>query len=332
MPRTPAFQVALAALVALAPSLALAEGRGLGGVSAAVGRGPVLVPDWADATEPPADAAGIAPGQHLFNVSRPEGTRYYYVWVPKSYDASRPAPLYLAFHGLNDNCLNFGHATGFIQFAEENGFLFVYPCGTIGLLGIAWNAGVCCLPFNTVTDDFAFASTVVSNMKGAFNVDAGRVYAAGFSNGAFLAESIGCQQAGTFAATASVSGVTELKPGNSGGIAACDAAYANSSARVSTMNVHGTLDFVVPFTGDALLGFPPIPDDMDAWARRNGCKPNATVTFQRGPFTGYEWPGCDDNSTVSLVVNKGGTHEWPMTGDFNTTSAIVEFFSKHSRG
>lgn len=67
-----------------------------------------------------------------------------------------------------------------------------------------------------------------------------------------------------FQAAASVSGCVELEPGNAQGLAACDKAYANGARNVSVLMVHGDFDFVVPWTGDAILGFPDIPTNFAA--------------------------------------------------------------------
>ena len=173
----------------------------------------------------------------------------------------------------------------------------------------------------------------MANVSANFRVDPGRVYASGFSNGAFMASVLGCQAPDVFVATASVSGVVEMVPGNEGGLDACDKAYAAfPGSPVSTVNIHGTLDFVVPYTGDALLGFPPIPEDFSRWAKRNGCNGTAAQTFKRGPYTGQSYEVCDGGTQVALVTNAGGGHEWPEDSNFNTTSFIVDFFAKHARG
>jgi hypothetical protein len=82
------------------------------------------------------EMCGANPG-----TSHASGTRFYYAWFPRAFfSSSQEVPLLLTFHGLNDNCLRFGHETGFIDVAEEANFIYVYPCATVGPLGIAWNA------------------------------------------------------------------------------------------------------------------------------------------------------------------------------------------------
>jgi poly(3-hydroxybutyrate) depolymerase len=113
---------------------------------------------------------------------------------------------------------------------------------------------------------------------------------------------------------------------------------------VSTVNIHGTsgklrlspqraaasadlpTDPLVPFTGDPVLGFPPIPTNFQDWATRNKCVGQPVSTFSNGPFSNQIYTNCSDGSVVELVVNKGGGHEWPINQYFNTTAFIAQFF------
>ncbi len=87
---------------------------------------------------PPARGS-LGPGDYVFTLNRPEGPRTFRVRVPKSYAPNAPTPLLLAFHGLNDHCDKFDLKTGFLQLADQYGFLLVYPCALTGALGTAWN-------------------------------------------------------------------------------------------------------------------------------------------------------------------------------------------------
>lgn len=273
----------------------------------------------------------VGPGQNQFTMQRPEGTRTYYAWQPKSYNQSGPpVPLLFAFHGLGDSCTNFGQSTGFIDYAEKYNFILVYPCGSQGLLGTAWNAGTCCLNPSSI-DDVQFTRLMIAEMSKVFHINSSRVYTSGFSNGAMMSEILTCEAANLFAASASVSGVVELVPGNSEGEAKCDQYYQPFYKAIPTVNIHGTIDFLVPWTGDAILGFPPIPDNFAYWAKRNGCKGNPVQTFSKGTFSNQIYQTCNNGSVVELVKNDGGGHEWPRNANFDTTAFIVSFFSLDSK-
>ena len=200
-------------------------------------------------------------------------------------------------------------------------------------------------------DDVAFARSMVSALStAAIRFNASRVWVSGFSNGAMMSEVIGCSAADVFSASASVSGVVELEPGNDSGLTACDKQFtplraANRSLAV--FHVHGLADDVVPFTGNALLGFPPIMQNMDRWVERVGCEQSVNAsTLHAGTFTNTVWINCTSTAhspsrttastnttfltpadlSVQLVEDAVGGHEWPSDAYFDTTQAIVDFF------
>jgi len=265
------------------------------------------------------------PGEHHYQLQRPEGVRDFYVWVPKSYDGSRAFPIIFAFHGLGDDCQSFGHSVGLLELSETNNFLLVYPCGYPGLIGNAWNAGTCCLNPSTI-DDVMLTRLMVQTIQSDFKVNASRIFASGFSNGAMMSEILGCEAADLIAASASVSGIVELLPGNSEGLTKCSQDYVKFNKAVSTVNIHGTFDLVVPWTGDFILGFPTVPDNFAAWAQRNGCKGQPVQTFQKGAYSNQIYQSCNNGTTVEVVQVSGGGHDWPSDSDFDTATFIVEFF------
>ena len=267
------------------------------------------------------------PGQHSYTLSRPEGTRTYYVWIPKSYNGTIPYPVHYSWHGLGDSCENYGPAVGFQQLSETYNFLYIYPCATNGLIGTAWNAGTCCLQPTTV-DDVGFARAILDQMKTDFNVDGDKIWSSGFSNGAMMSEILACNASDIFTAVASVSGIVELEPGNAAGLELCNTNFANQGKNVDVLQIHGDADSVVPWDGDSLLGFPDVPTDMADWALRNGCSKTTKQTLNVDTFTNSVWEDCKNNVNVELVKNSGGSHEWPSSKNFDTSTYICEFFKK----
>jgi polyhydroxybutyrate depolymerase len=274
------------------------------------------------------DGVNLGPGEYQMTMQRPEGTRTYWVYVPQNATQSN-IPLLFAFHGLGDDCYDFGHNTGFIPLADQYGFILVYPCGTNQILvGPAWNAGTCCLDPSTV-DDVEFTRLMIANVTATFpQIDTSNVFVSGFSNGAFMAEILACEIPDLIHAAAGVSGCVELLPGNAGGLAVCDSDYAAKNKPVSVLHIHGDFDFVVPWTGDALLGFPPTPTDFAAWAARNKCSGQPVQTFSNGPYTNQIYQTCNANTLIELVKHEGGGHEWPVDQYFNTPNYIWSWFSK----
>lgn len=270
-----------------------------------------------------AQALTWTPGANKMSLQRPEGDRTFYVYVPKIYNPSSAVPVVFAFHGLGDSCDNFGPAIALDTYAEQMNFLYVYPCATTGLLGSAWNAGTCCLQPTTV-DDVAFTRAMIDTLRQTFNVS--KIFSTGFSNGAMFSERLACEVSDVFTAIASVSGCVELEPGNSQGLANCDSSFTATGKSVATLHIHGDLDLVVPWTGDALLGFPDQPTNFNAWATRNACTGQPAQTLNTTKYTNQVYETCKNGVKVELVRNSGGGHQWPRDSLFDTTQYVAEFF------
>jgi len=254
--------------------------------------------------------------------------RDYYVHVPKNYDNSKPVPLHVTFHGLNAPCIKSGGTYNILKDeAEKRGYILVAPCGSSSLLGVGYNAGTCCgFNKNSKVDEFAFVREVIDDVSSKLCVDPEKIWASGFSNGAMLSEVLACKMGDVFKAVTSVSGVVELRPGNEGGLQACDDAVNGTAKRAAVLNVHGNADPVVPWQSDPVLGFPGIPKDMQAWADRSGCKTDPVTIFEQGKYTIQRWSDCMDGKHMDLVKVAGGGHAWPHDADFDTTTYLHDFF------
>eukprot|EP01083_Nonionella_stella_P159708 521298_1 len=256
--------------------------------------------------------------------------REWHIYVPTQYTSSTSVPLLLLFHGLNDECGRFIQNTGFIPYAERDNFIIISVCGTRGREGIGFNAGTCCgFPADSTTNDIAFASWLVHNTSALLCITEEEVFISGFSNGAFMAEVVACNASEIFRASASISGVVELRPGNQRGLAQCDKEYNSAPHYTSLLNVHGTSDPLVPFAGDPVLGFPPIHDDIQRWYDRNRCTGNYSVTLKNDKYSNQLYSDCAHNTEIELVMHYGGTHEWPEDQYFNTTDYIMQFLHRN---
>ncbi|CAJ1012962.1 putative Esterase PHB depolymerase/Phospholipase/Carboxylesterase/Prolyl oligopeptidase family [Leishmania naiffi] len=222
------------------------------------------------------------------------------LYVPDSYptavDGREPqqVALMLLFHGLNDNCKHFLEATGFMSYADRDGFLIASVCGSAGILGTGWNAGMCCGFLGNKPDDVALAKQVVTELSRSMCIDQNRVMAVGFSNGAMLSEVLACSEPDTFRAVVSVAGVVEMRPGNDAGIAACTATVKKASltSRTSVLMVHGTADPLVPWAGNNILGFPPVAWNLEGWRVRNGCTEEMNTTISTDTYTNMIYGQC----------------------------------------
>jgi polyhydroxybutyrate depolymerase len=249
--------------------------------------------------------------------------RSYVLHVPGAYDTTRPAPLVLVFHGYTRDPADAAEISHLDRIAEQRGFLVAFPAG----IGGSFNAGACCGAARfTGIDDAGFAADLVDALAAERCVDPKRVYAAGFSNGGFLAHRLACEASGRFAAIASVSGVL--------GVGTCSPVRP-----VPVLQIHGTADPVVPYGGNPVLGYPSVAATMTGWAARDGCATTAVERSRQGAARCERWPGCSAGADVDLCTIDGGGHDWPGGGSawgdggppagFVATTEIVDFFEKH---
>nr|CCC51943.1 conserved hypothetical protein, fragment [Trypanosoma vivax Y486] len=241
--------------------------------------------------------------QTLVRVKDGSGTeRTFIIYVPNSYlqrNGSKVA-LKVLFHGLNDDCGNFLDGTGFTEHVDRDGYIIASACGSLGILGVGWNAGTCCgFSSPDSPDDFAFTKLLVDTVAAGACVDREKVIAVGFSNGAMMAEVLACRLPHVVRAVVSVGGVVELRPGNAEGLMECAREILEnpSGCRSSVLMVHGKLDNIVPINGYDFLT-------------------STTPTVAQG--------GCR-NSIIEIVYALNQGHVWPSDDEFSTTEYAYEF-------
>jgi polyhydroxybutyrate depolymerase len=232
-----------------------------------------------------------------------------------------PLPLVINFHGYTDSPeLQEGFSV-MSEHALAQGYVVAYPSGT-GVLK-SWNAGSCCGDAAmTGTSDVDFTAALIEQIAAVACIDRRRVYAVGYSNGGFLSHRLACELSDKIAGIASVAGVI--------GISECAPSRA-----IPVLQFHGSADSVVPYAGNALLGFPSVDETMEGWRTRSGCSDaEPVVVFQEGDATCVEWSGCEQPLRRCRI--EGGGHTWPggtapairgkVSVDVDATAMMWEFF------
>ncbi|WP_240359459.1 alpha/beta hydrolase family esterase [Pyxidicoccus trucidator] len=281
----------------------------------------------------------VGPGTYDWTVEHGGRTRAYRVHVPPGYDATRPTPAVLAFHGLGSSERQLESLTGLSTLADTEGFLAVYPRGlNAPELGLgtspdlrSWNGGACCYPARGVADDVGFVDALLAHLDTRVCVDTRRTFAMGFSNGGFFTYRLACERASRFAAVAPVAGPEGTSP-------------CTPSRPVPVLHFHGTADAVVYYAGGNNFGsfgsaYPSAEESVRRWAGRNGCGSGTVQTYQQGDSTCTAYTGCTPASaTVSLCTVQGGRHAWPGYAGFNNgtldlkaTREAWKFFKERPR-
>ena len=270
-------------------------------------------------------------------VAQPDPSRPFEVFTPSSYDPATPMPLVILLHGFG--------ASGELQeaffqvqpLAEEHGFLYVHPDGTVNQLGSQfWNATDACCGFQTEVDDVAYLTAIIDQVSAEKNVDPDRIYLMGHSNGGFMSYRMACELAGRVAAIASFAGATFA-----------DEADCAPSEAVSVLQVHGTADETIAYDGGTtpiINGtYPSALESTATWAEYNGCgtEPSAPgAPFDLLPevdgaeSSAQSYPDCPDGIDVELWTMAGGPHVPTLNladGSRPMVEGMVDFLLAHPK-
>jgi len=252
--------------------------------------------------------------------------RTYEYYIPTSYTGSEEVPLLFSFHGLGSNPEAQIDLTNFDTLAEQEGFIAVFPKATelpmdpenpcyenvelVGLPGsnIQWNIGLnWSLQYCADIDDVGFVSNIVDWFDDNYNIDEGRIYATGMSNGAMFSHYLALMLPGTFAGIAPV----------------CSPLTTNmtglSVTPVTVIMMMGTSDPIVPYDGDPIASIYSMNDTVDFWLDVDGIpletEPAETVWGPTGSDSTvvhrYVYSGGTDGTEVILFKVDGGGHTWP---------------------
>lgn len=253
-------------------------------------------------------------------------TRTYHVYAPADLDPAG-APLLVALHGGTGSGAQFESRSGFDELAEVYGFVVVYPdgvgAGPDETEDRTWNAGICCGQAALKgVDDVAFVGQLIDVMEQTYAIDPKSVFAAGHSNGGFMAYRLACELSDRIAAVG-------LQAGGLG-IGQC-----NPTQPVSLLHIHGTADTNVPIAGGkgsgiSQVSFPPLDQSLADVTAAMGCAGQPDQSTE-GIVTTRSWDTCADDVTVELQLVDGATHTWIRGDAYDSADAIVEFLMTHAR-
>jgi hypothetical protein len=218
--------------------------------------------------------------------------RDYYVYLPQGYDKNRAYPLVFDLPGCGATGLNV-YSLGN---AQDNAIRVGLTPGP-NSLGHGTNPGQGCFDDREGDDniDFVFYENLVDKLKGELCFDRNRVFAAGDSRGAWMADELGCHYAGD--ALHPIRGVLA----NDGGLPDQVGHKPTCSGQpMAGMWVHDVGDAETPFTGAKFA----IKEAMVV----NGCTIGTdydTAQFQNYPIGG-------GNPTVTCQKMKGCPALYPL--------------------
>jgi polyhydroxybutyrate depolymerase len=262
--------------------------------------------DWAPGTYPD-DFKSDAAGKYLTLNDLPNQAgldREYAVHVPVDYDKGTALPALFCLHAFSMNARSFCDTMAdWLTKADKEKFILIMPNGFQNSWNIGEGCGAALLPVHTMgIDDVAFVRALLDEVGKHVNIDAGRVYATGFSNGSSLAWRLACDAADIFTAVVPVAAGSCL-------------ASCKPSEKVSVLDVYGT--------SDALNPTPDLPASMAAVQAANGCGSStmpATLPMSTGASNCLTSTGCASSECSAVEVTQciveNGSHCW--FGDIST--------------
>ena len=255
-------------------------------------------------------------------------SRTYWIHVPQGYDASKPTALVLVFHGGGGTGIGVEATTGFSPFADQHGFLVVYPQGlpykALGPGYITWAAtGPLDSTANSV-DDLLFVSNLLDELQRHYCIDPKRIYATGFSAGGAMTAFLTCGLTGRIAAFAPMSGDAYQFEGG------CLPHHPTS-----ILEFHGAAD-----PHEVYAGFPAREDPdwrrtgvlewLTGWARRDGCTDGPSSFLHTSSVLAEQWTGCTGGTIVAHYLIAGLGHSWPPPiAGRSPLDIIWSFFEAH---
>ena len=247
--------------------------------------------------------------------------REYLIYIPSSYNNQSPTPILFAFHGFGGYSQYFINDADFRSLADENNFIAVYPQGLVCNDGTTWNTHPPGGDNKCSQDDIGFFAALLYEISGNYNIDAGKVYLTGYSNGADFSYSMACYQSSLITAISPVSGLMPM----------VDGSECNPNHPTSLAIFNGTIDGSRPYTG--ISGWMMSVDQSVAyWSNYNNTDSSPQTNVQ-GNVEHYTYENGDNNSEVELFKIVNGDHYWFNLNynDLTLEEIMWDFFSKHSK-
>jgi polyhydroxybutyrate depolymerase len=319
-----------------------------------IGRDPSTVP----ARRSPGCGGYAAPtaGTRRVDVRSGDLDRWYLLSVPGSVSSDVPAPLVVDLHGYLEGAELHARVSDLSSLGERKGFLTVTPQGQGD--PVHWDTTL-------TSPDVRFVDSILDQVEATTCIDLARVYATGFSNGAFMSSTLACVDANRFAAVAPVAGIRDV-PG------------CSPSRPVPVIAFHGTADEFVTYEGGLGSGAAKLPavdsksnpgktmadaddptgsvvlpgsiDDsvphiLDVWSKRNGCSGRERASKVTSDVDLVR-ERCPDGREAEVYRVSGGGHAWPgstvgatldvvtghTTDSVDATALIWAFFADHPMG
>lgn len=267
------------------------------------------------------------------------GDRPVDVTLPEGLAPGERVPLVILLHGYGVSGLVEELYMQLGGLSQSRRFAYAHPTGTVEDIGGSagsyfWNAtDACCNFYGSEVDDSAYLAGVIDEIVAAYPVDPKRVYLVGHSNGGFMSYRMACDHADKVAAIVSLAGAMWQDPSK-----------CAPSGPVHVLQIHGTADDTVIYTGEAGLGagmsaYPGAMESVESWVALDGCDaaPDTSaapldldVGLAGAETTVSRWEkGCKSGGSVALWSIAGGAHLPEIGPQFRTS--VIDYLFAHPK-
>lgn len=261
------------------------------------------------------------PGRKVESWEHDGRKREVVVVIPKA-ASTKKVPMVIGIHGYGGSAPGFEVQTGMGLLAEKEGFIFVAPSALENRRG--WNVAFIKLGMQGV-DDGQFIADLTDSLIKSLPVDPKRVFVAGHSNGAMLANEMGARFSSKYRGIACVAGIV----GSQGPVMP---KLPKPSRPISVLHIHGRADGVVAYeaASKALLHGMSAPEGAKWWAESMGLKTTPQTSKKDGVQTD-RYLGKNVEVRLDSLDERG--HEWPSflqpkpKTRYDATTSIWSFFA-----
>ena len=239
-------------------------------------------------------------------------------------DTDRCVPVVLMLHGYGESAEKFRDTSHFEEDALPEGYAVCYVTGAPNPYDATssngWNSGIAA----DGNDDVAFLFALTDYLRLNYNIDDEKLYAVGFSNGAFMIHRLAVEAGYMFTGLVSVAGKMPESIWEKRDLP--DSTYTNF------FQVTGSKDDVVPLNSSGTAKYakdPAIEDVISYWVEKAGIEnpPEESWYNTKSLLSKYQ----KGRSTViwNLLID-GGRHSWPdeQIIKININKLILEFFNE----
>ena len=266
------------------------------------------------------DLEDITPGEDNSYTCTYDGVKHDFILCLP--DTTENAPLVVMLHGYAGSAEGFKRDTAFDETANPAGYAVCYVTGASNpndsTSATGWNSYV----DDTANDDVGFLIALAEYLKTEYSFDENRIYAVGFSNGAFMIHSLAMEAGETYSGYVSVAGFMQQSVWDN----------QNTYNDISFFQITGEKDDVVPKNSDGSAkhsNAPAIEDVMEYWVSSNGLSLSGTDEIGVDSESILNKYTSDDkkNQVWDLFI-KNGRHSWPTSSsnEIDANALILEFF------